>query len=294
MAKALVLSDTLAGTNFDYTVLAKNSYGTTPTVVRYVKSPTIFDLHKAKLFNINYQNNNVLGYRLDSTGSTYVQTPILYTNSLGRSTGYEFFLLDTTDLNNAITYYNDNYSLDPIVPFTDLTQVNDNFYFNSMDSQDNYSLKIELPNYDKDAFEIPVFEYMIQGNDDYSANGNIVIGNDLFSTFTGSILYHYTINNTTRFTAENANKLYVAPSGDTDKRVTFTRSGTNDEILDLDIYSTFSGTPNASLIKNIGIYAKVGTSVKFLFAINDYVENATTTPANDKSNIRVYINNWKI
>jgi hypothetical protein len=144
--------------------------------------------------------------------------------------------------------------------------------------------------YNKDPFEIPVFEYMIQGNDDYSANGNIVVGNDLFSTFTGDIKYHYTINNTTRFTSENASSLYVAPSGDTDKRVTFTRSGSSNQILDLDIYSTFSGTRNTSLIKNIGIYAKVGSSVKFLFAINDYVESGS----NDKDNIRVFINNWKI
>ena len=290
MLKALVLSDTLAGSNFDFTVLAKNEYGTTPDVVRYVKNPTTFDLHKSKLMNVNWQDNNLLGYRLDSTGATYVQTPIVYTDDVGKATNFELLFLDTTNLNDAISDYNTPTVIDRLVPFTDLTQVPTSFYTDDVLADGRFSIRIQEPTYAKDPFEIPVFEYMIQGNDDYSANGNIVISNDLFTTFTGTILYHYTINNTTRFTAENANKLYVAPSGDTDKRVTFTRSGTNNEILDLDIYSTFSGTRNTSLIKNIGIYAKVGASVKFLFAINDYVEGS----GNDKSNIRVFINNWKI
>jgi hypothetical protein len=266
--------------------------------LNYVKNPTVFDLHKSKLTNVNWQSNNLLGYRLDSTGLTYVQTPIVYTDILGKATQFELLFLDT---NNLIKVKNDfNVDFDEkassLIPFEDLTRVDNDFWnlAKLVTVPSSHSIKVEENTYDKDPFEIPVFEYMIQGNDDYNANGNIVISNDLFSTFTGNILYHYTINNTTRFTAENANSLYDAPSGDTDKRVTFTRSGASNQILDLDIYSTFSGTPNASLIKNIGVYAKVGALVKFLFAINDYVENATTTPANDKSNIRVYINNWKI
>jgi hypothetical protein len=304
MGKALVLSDTLAGTNFDFTTIAEWRYKPTTittTIVRHVSNGSIFDLHKAKLFNINYQDNNVLGFRLDRVSDSVIaQTPIVYTNSVGRAISYEFFLLDTEDMDNAITYYNDNYTPDPIIPFTDLTQVNDNFYFNSMDNQDNYSLKIEIPNYDKDPFEIPVFEYMIQGNDDYSDNGNIAIGNDLFSTFTGTLRYHYVINNGTRFTAENANKLYTdnTPSSETNRIVKFVREVGTPHIIDLDVYSTYvsagSNTRNTSAITNVGIYATDGTTVKFLFAINDYVENATITPANDKSNIRVYINNWKI
>jgi hypothetical protein len=290
--KLLVFSDNLAGTNFDYTVLVRSKFGSTPTVIRYVQNPTIFDLHKAKLMNINWQDNNVLGYRLDSTGSDYVQTPIVYTDNLGKAKDFELLFLNTTDLENAQTYYNANYTPNLIIPFGDLTDVNSDFYEVTIKNvaREYYSIIIPEQTYNKDPFEIPVFEYMIQGNDDYSANGNIVVGNDLFSTFTGDIKYHYTINNTTRFTSENASSLYVAPSGDTDKRVTFTRSGSSNQILDLDIYSTFSGTRNTSLIKNIGIYAKVGSSVKFLFAINDYVESGS----NDKDNIRVFINNWKI
>jgi hypothetical protein len=295
MTKALVLGGTLAGTNFDFTVLAKNEFGTTPTVVRYVKNPTTFDLHKAKLVNVNWQSNNLLGYRLDSTGVTYVQTPILYTDNLGKATNFELLFLDATNLRESKEHFNDEYTPDPLIPFTDLTEVDEDFYDDSVLVEENFSIRIKedgdggVP-YKKDPFEIPVFEYMIQGNDDYSANGNIVIGNDLFSTFTGTLRYHYTINNSTRFTAENANKLYSEPFFTVSNRVIFTRDVGTPHILDLDLYSSYIGTRNSSLITNIGIYATDGTTVKFLFAINDYVEGS----GNDKSNIRVFINNWKI
>ena len=303
MSKALVLSDTLAGTNFDYTVLAKNSYGTTPTIVRYVKNPTIFDLHKAKLMNVNWQYNNIIDYRVERNNSQNpIQTPILYTDNLGKATNFELLFCDTLQIEQANEDYNKPTEIDPLVPFGDLTQVPTSFYTDDVLLDGRFSIRIQEDTsggrpYQKDPFEIPVFEYMIQGNDDYSNFGNIVIGNDLFTTFTGTIRYHYVVNNTTRFTAENANKLYTddEPLVSTVRRVVFVRNIGTPHILDLDLYIGFSSLiRNSSAITNIGIYATDGTTVKFLFAINDYVENATTTPANDKSNIRVFINNWKI
>jgi hypothetical protein len=301
ISKALVFGDILAGTDFDFTTIAEWRYkptSVTTTIVRHVANGSIFDLHKAKLFNINYQDNNVLGYRLDSTGATYVQTPILYTNNVGQATNYEFFLLDSTNLANAIshfaTQYPTQYANDPIIPFRDLTQVNDLFYGNSVSSQGNYLLNITENNYDKDAFEIPVFEYMLQVNDDYSSLGNVIVGNDLFSTFTGTLRYHYVINNSTRITAENANKLYTdsPPSSSTNRRVIFVRDSGTPHILDLELYGTYTDpsnkTNNFVNINNVGIYATDGTTVKFLFAINDY-----PTSGSD-SDIRVFINNWKI
>ena len=306
MSKALVLSETLAGTNFDFTVLAKNSFGTTPTIVRYVKNPTIFDLHKAKLVNVNWQSNNILDYRVeDDTAENPIQTPILYTDNLGKATNFELLFLDNINLNQAISDYNTPYNAptyNPLVPFTDLTQVPTSFYTDDVLADGRFSIRIQedtsggVP-YKKDPFEIPVFEYMIQGNDDYSANGNIVIGNDLFTTFTGDIRYHYIINNSTRFTSENAIKLQLANSWSSvnDRRTTITRTNANQ--MELELFSNFgTSTKNTSTITNIGIYAVQGGTglVKFLFAINDYVENLTITPNNDKSNIRVFINNWKI
>jgi hypothetical protein len=296
MAKALVLSDTLAGTNFDYTVLAKNSFGTTPTIVRYVKNPTIFDLHRAKLMNVNWQDNNIVGTRLENvTSTTYAQTPILYTDSFGKATNFEVLFLNTNELESAIDDYNSPTVIDVLVPFTDLTQVPTSFYTDDVLADGRFSIRIQEDTYAKDPFEIPVFEYMIQGNDDYSQNGNIVIGNDLFSTFTGDIRYHYIINNTTRFTAENAIKLQSANawSSANDRRVTIPFPRTISNEMDLDLFSNFGTlTKNTSTITNVGVYAVQGGTgvVKFLFAINDY--NAISP--NTFGDIKVYINNWKI
>jgi hypothetical protein len=299
MNKALVFTSTLAGTNFDFTALAEWRYkptSSTTEIVRHIANPSIFDLHKAKLLNINYQDNNVLGFRLDSTGDSYVQTPIVYTNDVGQSTTYELFLLDAEDLSNAINHFADQYPSDydddPLIPFGDLTQVDDNFYGNSVRTENNYSMELDLFDYDKDGFEIPVFEYMVQANDDYSPLGNVVVGDELFSTFTGTLRYHYVRNEETRFTSENAKRLYTQnpPLTSNSRRVTFARSTSTPHILDLDLFSTFSSVRNSQPITNIGIYATDGTNVKFLFAINDYVESGI----NDKSNIRVFINNWKI
>jgi hypothetical protein len=297
MSKGLVFSNTLAGTNFDFTVLAKNSFGTTPTIVRYVKNPTTFDLHKAKLVNVNWQSNNLLDYRLDSTGATFVQTPIVYTDNLGKATNFELLFLDTNNLETAKNSFNDDFSgkANDLIPFTDLTQVDVDYYTTSVLANGRFSIRIQedtsggVP-YNKDPFEIPVFEYMIQGNDDYSSIGNIVIGNDLFSTFTGTIRYHYTIDNTTRFTAENANKRYINPPTTDTRRVVFDRSNANQ--LELDLFQTLGGARNTIPITNVGIYATDGTTVKFLFAINDYAP--VSGGINDVSNIRVFINNWKI
>jgi hypothetical protein len=218
MSKALVFNESLAGTNFDYTVLASNNYGTAPQI-RYVKNPINYDLHKSKLMNVNWQDNNVLGFRLDSTGDTYVQTPIVYTDNTGKATAFELLFLDTENLNNAVAYYNANITTDPIVPFGDLTNVPNTFYTTSAINQNNVSIRInsntrtDMSQYNKDPFEIPVFEYMLQANDEYSDRGNVVVGNDLFSTFTGDLIYRYLIINDIRITAENADRLFGDAGG---------------------------------------------------------------------------------
>jgi hypothetical protein len=299
MTKALQFGSTLAGTNFDYTILAKNEFGTTPTIVRYVKNSSIFDLHKSKLMNVNWQDNNIVGTRLENiTSTTYAQTPILYTDNLGKATNFELLFLNTNELEGAIDDYNTPYDVltyDPLIPFTDITNVPESFYNDDVVSDNRFSIRIQEATYAKDPFEIPVFEYMIQGNDDYNSLGNIVIGNDLFSTFTGTLRYHYVINNSTRFTAENAIKQYGTAPTSTQRRAEFVR--TNAYILSMTLYSAFDPsaspfpilTTNTSDVVNVGIYAfdSVSNTIKFLFAINDYTMSS-------KHLFSVYINNWKI
>jgi hypothetical protein len=314
MGKALVLDNTFSGTEFDFTVLAKNGYGnlvtlpdltTEPeTIIRYIKNPTIFDLSKGKLINVDWQDNNVLGFRLDRTsanfdlGGTLVQTPIVYTSDIGKATDFELLVCDTTNITNAQTFYNLNYTPNDLIPFGDLTNVNNNFYTDSVIDENNFSIRIQEPNYDKDPFEIPVFEYMLQGNDDYNALGNVIIGNELFTSYRKtSIVYNYVVS-TTRFTAENANRLFTASSpapSSSVQRVLVDR--TNATTINLKLYSQIIVGPPPILNtvalqgKHIGIFAVGSDSTrKFLFAINDYAITGT----NSNNDITLYINNWKI
>jgi hypothetical protein len=300
ITKALQFGGTLAGSNFDFTVLAKNEYGTTPDVVRYVKNPTTFELHKAKLVNVNWQDNNVLGFRLERVSDTVLaQTPIVYTDNLGKATNFELLFLDATNLKEAKEHFNNEYTPDIFIPFTDLTNVDEDFYDDSVLFENHFSIRIKedtlggIP-YKKDPFEIPVFEYMIQGNDDYNPLGNVVISNDLFTNFrtaTGTEMrYHYQISNT-RFTAENAIKLFTLPSS-TNRRVGLNR--VSGKQLNLTLYSVFdttTGPPtltqNTTEFNHVGIYAYNGVESKFLFAINDYSMSSDSL-------ITIYINNWKI
>jgi hypothetical protein len=293
MSKALVIGSQFVGTNFDFTVLARNTYDT--TTIRYIQNPTIFDLSKAKLVNVNWQDNNILGFRLDSTGDTYVQTPIVYTNDIGKATNFELLFLDTVNLSQAVTDYTLDVPSAVLIPFSDLTNVNINFYNIYVVDESNFSIRIQEPTYDKDAFEIPVFEYMIQGNDDYNALGNVIIGNELFTSYSKtSIVYNYVVS-TTRFTAENANRLFTASSpapSSSVQRVLVDR--TNATTINLKLYSQIIVGPPPTLNttalqgKHIGIFAVGSDSTrKFLFAINDY----NMVSNND---INLYINNWKI
>jgi len=298
LSRALQLTSSIAGSNFDFTVLAKNEYGGTPTIVRYIKNPSVFDLHKSKLVNVNWQDNNVLGYEFSRVSGTLVQTPIVYTNASGKANNFEVLFCSTNQIKDANEIYNDTIATNALIPFDNPVDINEDFYEDVVIAEGQFLIRIQEADYDKDAYEIPVFEYMIQANDSYGVQGNVVVGEKLFSTFieapSGSfpIRYHYVINNTTRFTSENADRLYNlnAPSGSTDKRVTISRSGTGSRIVDLTLYSTFSSTLNTSAITNVGVYATDGSTVKFLFAINDYVAISPNTT----SAIRLYINNWKI
>jgi hypothetical protein len=77
-------------------------------------------------------------------------------------------------------------------------------------------------------------------------------------------------------------------------QVIITRTG-NNLYLTLIPDINYPNSKNQLLIKNVGIYAfdTNTNTAKFLFAINDYVEGSNSG-SNTRSNINLYINNWKI
>jgi hypothetical protein len=303
MAKALNISTSLVGCDLNMVYFGKSTFSASSKY--HIISPSVFDLSKSKIVVADYQDNNIVGYRLNKVSTDFVQTPVSYVDGVGQILNLRGVFCSENDISNANKWFRDEYYVSGVsndeefesLPFTNFPEITSTYskYFDialvgevDEDLQPKptfFSIDINEAPYKKDAFEIPVVEYQVQANDNFSSKGNVVLSDDIFKLFSGSLRFHY-ITSSTRFTNENAIKLYNdnVPSDANNKRVDITR--TNNQ-LDLDLFSTYSSIRNTTPFTNVGIYAHDGTNVKFLFAINDY----TLT---DYDDITLYINNWKI
>jgi hypothetical protein len=309
LERLLNLTSDYAGSRFNYQSFSQVKFSTQAN--KYIGvSTSSYDLYKAKSFVVDFIDNAIAGYRVEEVGSPLVavQTPIFYTGTStvngnlvgnGKVTELEVITTDEALLADSIAHYENPanaYSVVPFSPFIDMTNVDVELYKNSINDRAKFVFRYIDTTYGKDPFEIPVFTYQVQANDQYFPSNGTIVGERLFTDYNGGVngvRYHYVFTNT-KITSENADKIYTdnAPSSTTNKRVAFARP--NQRQINMTLYSTFSGTLNTTALqgKNIGIYAVDNTTTnplppKFLFAINNYQKTSNNA-------ISVYINNWKI
>jgi len=306
LERLLNLTSDYAGSRFNYQSFSRVKFDTQAN--KYIGvSTSSYDLYKAKSFVVDFIDNAIAGYRVQEVSGTAVQTPIIYTGENdvngnlvgnGKVTELEVVTTDEALLADSIAYYEDpanalaiGYSVVPFSPFIDMTNVPAELYQNSLVDRSKFVFKHTDLTYGKDPFEIPVFTYQVQANDQYLPTNGTVIGERLFSDFhkLGTTLrYHYLIT-TTKLSSENAERLFLnsLPTSATNRYVAINR--VNQRRIDLGLWSSYPTTANTTALqgKNIGIYAYDGTNVKFLFAINNYQKTSNNA-------ISVYINNWKI
>jgi hypothetical protein len=310
LERLLNLTSDYAGSRFNYQSFSRVKFDTQAN--KYIGvSTSSYDLYKAKSFVVDFIDNAIVGYRVQEIGSPVVavQTPIFYTGESdvngnlvgnGKVTELEVVTTDEALLTDSIEYYEDPanlYSVVPFSPFIDMTNVDVELYQNSLVDRSKFVFKHTDLTYGKDPFEIPVFTYQVQANDQYLPTNGTVIGERLFTDYNGGVngvRYHYVFTDT-KITSENADKIYADNTPFTNsRRVVFSRP--NQRQIDMTLYSTFNTTLNTTALqgKNIGIYAVDNTSnillrkpPKFLFAINNYQKSSNNA-------ISVYINNWKI
>jgi hypothetical protein len=305
LERLLNLTSDYAGSRFNYQSFAMTTHLIENGVI-FGASTSSYDLYKAKSFVVDFIDNAICGYRVEEVSGSAVQTPVFYTgkttvngNVVGNGKTTEIYLITTDEalLADAIKNYEDNApSPTPYAPFIDMTNVPSYLFNTSLIADGRFVFSRNEVVYKKDAFEIPVFTYQVQANDQYFPSNGTIVGERLFTDYNGGVngvRYHYVFTNT-KITSENADKIYTdnAPSSTTNKRVAFARP--NQRQINMTLYSTFSGTLNTTALqgKNIGIYAVDETTTnplppKFLFAINNYQKTSNNA-------ISVYINNWKI
>ncbi len=304
LERLLNLTSDYAGSRFNYQSFSKVKFSSQAN--KYIGvSTSSYDLYKAKSFVVDFIDNAISGYRVEEVSGSAVQTPIFYTGTStvngntvgnGKVTELEVITTDEALLADNIDYYEDNAtSVIPYSPFIDMTNVDVELY-TYLKIRGGTIFEYSDATYGKDPFEIPVFTYQVQANDQYFPSNGTIVGERLFTDYNGGVngvRYHYVFTNT-KITSENADKIYTdnAPSSTTNKRVAFARP--NQRQINMTLYSTFSGTLNSTALqgKNIGIYAVDNTTTnplppKFLFAINNYQKTSNNA-------ISVYINNWKI
>jgi hypothetical protein len=307
LERLLNLTSDYAGSRFNYQSFSQVKFSTQAN--KYIGvSTSYYDLYKAKSFVVDFIDNAIAGYRVEEVSGTAVQTPIFYTGTStvngnlvgnGKVTELEVITTDEALLADSIEHYEnpDNaYSVVPFSPFIDMTNVDVELYKNSINDRAKFVFRYTDTTYGKDPFEIPVFTYQVQANDQYFPSNGTIVGERLFTDYNGGVngvRYHYVFTNT-KITSENADKIYTdnAPSSTTNKRVAFARP--NQRQINMTLYSTFDTTLNTTSLlgKNIGVYAVDNTTTnplppKFLFAINNYQKTSNNA-------ISVYINNWKI
>jgi len=321
--KSVVISGDYVGADLGFLAFSKiisTSSTNTEETRTFIHLPVFYDMAKSKIVQINFVDNNIIGTRLDLIPSTtdYSQTNITYvgTETLngqvvtsGKFNSIELLLLDDEGVRKATNDAIDD-SLGVAgdgLPFTLFPTVVGGYY----DFCDDYELiKISEPTYDKDLYEVPVFEYQVQVNDYYGTNANVIVSDDFFKVFRNTsgnnipIQFNYVISDI-RFTNDNANHMLETEIADgldlaDEQRVIIDDFG-SPTYKRHRLYSSYTSvlvnTLNTTDItnKNIGIYAvyNAGTTLspiwvkKFIYAFNNYsLENDNT--------IAMYINNWKI
>ena len=188
----------------EYIVFIKTTFGdplgTPPSKYWYYQLDcSTFILGKQLLLLCDFNDNNIIGYS-QSNRDFYLNlstlfsqddlnnVPISYVDDNGKVEGFELLFIEKTDreiLSKA--YYNEN----GYVPFPTydvlMTQVfiPSDLYEMAYDDE-YYSFMLELEDYEKDATEVPVFEYEMQIDD----SDDVLIGDNILQKHDGYVYFY--------------------------------------------------------------------------------------------------------
>lgn len=235
----------------------------------YILKPTTFALAKKKVINVDFIDNNIIGY---SSANAYnpisfssllnptklVCVPISYVDSIGELDQIEL-IFENIDL-SIIKNYNDE------------CVIKKDIY---VDAYDKKSLIINEQNYKKDGLEVPVFLYSLEVNGD---NG-IEIANDILEYDTDFDAFVCVVEENITITNENQKQVFDDADSVIQCNIVTVESTRVLKVSLVDASDNLKG-------KSIGVWAMKNGVARFVMAFNNY--------PNDEEEIICYRNFYKL
>ena len=168
----------------------------------YQLETTTYLMNKSKYVVCDFKDNNIIGYSFMNMYSGFditrlfdsnvsVNTPISYVDENGKFESIKLLFLTPAQLNQNILSYKGGMGYGGYYkPIYNVSCFIDSLLFAV--SQNNHSIEIEEQEYDKDALEVPVFEYACQ----IANSDNVLIGDNILNEHNGmDYLYGFVVGN---------------------------------------------------------------------------------------------------
>lgn len=170
----------------------------------YQLETTTYYMNKMLYVMLDFKDNNIIGYGSQNVfsgfditkvldPSSFIQTlntPISYVDANGKAKEINVLLCKNEQLTTIYQEYREDSAVEDDDGDIDLYNYSVfipwQIFINAW-NEEEYSIKIEEPTYNKDALEVPVFEYACQIED----TADVIIGNDILTQRDGNIKYFY-------------------------------------------------------------------------------------------------------
>jgi len=161
----------------------------------YQLETTMFNMKKSVYEVLDFKDNNIIGYSPCNTRTgldfsklindgVLVNTPVSYVNSVGELAEIYILFLNQDQFTNAWDTYKEDYALSGY-PFENYSVIIDiDLWDLGVDSHD---FAIDEEGYNKDATEVPVFEYVCELND----TPQVIVGNNILNFLDTDQEYYY-------------------------------------------------------------------------------------------------------
>lgn len=285
----------------------------------YQLETTTYVLDKMQYVLVDFQDNNIIGYSFMNMYSgidlsklfnpnVSINTPISYVDDNGQFESIELLFLTPDKLDENINEYKDfvGYGSD----FTRIYNAScfiDNILFSF--SEYNCDIIIEEDRYDKDAIEVPVFEYVLQIGDseDVLIGDNVLQQHDGFVYFyfynTGSNLNQNNVDSTNRFeklpyqdTYRQYKSVDIAYDNADDPKLKVTLYGFTNYFMDTNNWTNDISPTAVPTNTDIAVFRRAfnPTTLESIIELMFIIKNVPASAVDNNQAINLMINHYKL